>query len=209
MTEASITALGNLRTLTTFEWYLVPFLALVIYAYSLEVRSGNWDRVITGIGFFGGELIWEMFNALVLHFTQYAALWTVSGKSVFLIFVGLNVEIALMFALAPLALFNILPADRGRNIVGMPNRIVIPVCFGLFCVMVESLLNRWGALAWAYRWWSWPNVWLIIIAYSGPFTFIAWFNDRVSLKNKVIAAAACWALAGIGFVVFAVFLRWI
>jgi hypothetical protein len=209
MTEASIQALENLRKLNTFEWYAVPLLALVIYVYSVEARKGAWDRILLGTGFFAGELIWEMINALVLHFTDYSALWTISGKSVLLIFVGLNLEIAFMFALAPLVVLNCLPEDRGMKILGMPNRIVIPAGFGLFCVFVETMLNRWGALVWEYRFWSWPNVGLIAAAYVTPFLFIVWFHDRFALRGKMIAATAAVAAAVICYCVFAVGLGWV
>lgn len=209
MTEASLQALENLRKLNTFEWYVVPLLALVIYVYSVEARKGAWDRVLLGTGFFAGELIWEMINALILHFTGYSALWTIPGKSVFLIFAGLNLEIAFMFAIAPLVLLNCLPDDRDKKIFGMPNRIVIPAGFGLFCVFVEVLLNRWGALAWEYRFWSWPNIWLIIVAYVTPFLFIAWYHDRFTIKGKLIGAAATVTGAIICYCVFAAALGWV
>ncbi len=209
MTEASINALENLRTINTFEWYVVPLLAVVIYVYSVEVRRGEWGRVLLGIGFFAGEFIWEMINALVLHFSEYSALWTVSGKSVFLVFVGLNLEIAFMFAMAPLVLFNCLPEDPHKKIFGISNRIVIPAGFGLFCVFVEVLLNRWGALVWAYRFWSWPHIWLIIVAYVAAFLFIVWYHDRFALRGKFVGAALAMIAAIICYRVFAVGLGWV
>ena len=209
MTEASIQALDNVRKLSSFEWYFVPFLAVVIYVYSMEVRKKEWERVLLGIGFFAGELIWEMINGLVLYFSGYSALWTVSGKSVFLIFVGLNAEIAFMFAIAPLALLNCLPEDRGKKIAGIPNRVLIPGGFGLFCVFVEVALNRWGALIWAWRFWSWPHIWPIVAAYSAPFMFLAWFHDRFSLKGKSIGAALTVDGAITAYCVFAGGLGWI
>jgi len=209
MTEASIQALENLRKLDTFGWHAIPLLALVIYAYSAEARRGDWGRILLGIGFFAGELIWEMINALVLHFSGYSALWTISGTSVFLIFVGLNLEIAFMFAIAPLVLLNCLPEDRKKKVFGISNRIVIPAVFGLFCVLVESLLNRWGALVWEYRWWSWPNVWLIIVAYVTPFLFLAWYDDRFRIRGKLIGAAVTVAAAIVCYCMFAVGLGWV
>lgn len=37
MTEASMKALENLRTINSFEWYVVPLLALVIYVWLIIV----------------------------------------------------------------------------------------------------------------------------------------------------------------------------
>jgi hypothetical protein len=209
MTEAGIKALQNLRQINSFDWTFVPMLAFVFYAYSLEVRKKEWGRLALSIGFFAGELMWEMFNALILHFTQFSALWTVSGKSIFLIFVGINIEIAFMFSLAPIVLFNLLPEDRGKKIGGLPNRVLIPGLLGIVCVFVESLLNHWGALVWSYKWWSWPNVWLIIIAYVTPFIILARLHDIMSQKAKIKAAIICVAACIASYVILVSLLGWI
>jgi hypothetical protein len=38
----------------------------------------------------------EIWNALILYFTDYQAFWTCSGETGYLIFVGLNIEISMI-----------------------------------------------------------------------------------------------------------------
>ncbi len=80
MTEAGKQALSILRSPDHFQWYLVPFLALVLYAYVNEAQKGNWRAVLTGLILAAAEFAWEILNALVLHFSNYAALYSVPGS---------------------------------------------------------------------------------------------------------------------------------
>lgn len=209
MTPESAEALAQLRHGGHFEWHAVNALAFVVYVYASAVRRGEWSKVALGIGFWALELVWEMFNGLVLHFSGRSALWTVAGRSTFLIYVGLNLEIAMMFAVAPLALLHLLPQDRARTIAGAPNRVVIPMGLGLFCVAVECVLNRWGVLVWAWPFWSWPHLWLVAVAYCGPMLALAWIYDRVSLRRQVQGAIAAVALAAVCHLVLASGLGWV
>ena len=98
MTPEAEAALATLRSGDSFAWYVIPLLAFVIYAYASALRRGEREQVVLAVGFFAVELLWEMCNGLVLFFSNYAALWMVLGKSAFTLYVGLNLEIAFMFA---------------------------------------------------------------------------------------------------------------
>ena len=100
MTSASQQALSVLRSTDNFQWYVVPLLALVMYAYINEAEKKNWNAVVCGLLLWVSEFTWEIFNALILHFTQYAGMWITPGKSAYVILAGLNIEIWFMFALA-------------------------------------------------------------------------------------------------------------
>ena len=209
MTEASQAALEALRSPDHFEWYWVNLLAMVIYVYSVEVRAKRWDAVVLGLAFWFAELLWEMFNALVLYWSGTSALWTVGGKSVFLILVGLNVEIYFMFAIVPIVLFNLLPEDRKQKILGLPNRILIPSAVGVFCVAMETILNRWDALIWHWSFWRWPNIALIVLAYAGPLVLLAWAYDHWSLRTKVRVMVFMLVALAAGWWLFVEHLHWI
>lgn len=209
MTEASRQALSILRSLDHFDWYLIPFLVLILYVYIVEVQRRDWDAVLVGLIFFAAEFCWEMFNALVLHFSQRSALWTAPGDTAFLIFVGLNIEIAGMFALAGVVLVKSLPDDRRQKVLGLPNRLIIPAAWGLFCVFIEVLLNRWGALVWEYSFWSWPHIYLIVLVYVSPFILMAWVYDHVSTTAKA-KWLGFWILIDVlAWMIFVVWLKWI
>lgn len=209
MTEAAQQSLQILRSTDTFQWYVVALLAGVVYAYATEVEKQHWHAVVAGLTFWINEFLYEIFNSLILHFTGYAPMWCTPGKTAYLITTGMNIEIASMFAVAGLVMIKLLSQDRNKKIFGLSNRFVIPTLLGLFCVAVEVILNRWGALVWEYWWWRWPNIYLLIIGYCAPFYLLTWFYDRFSLRGKTIVLAVWSSLAISGWLVFAVGLRWI
>jgi hypothetical protein len=209
VTEESISALAELRRGGHFEWYVVNLLAFVVYVYASAIRRKEWDMVVLGLGFWALEFIWEMLNALVLHFSGRAALWTVAKKSVFLIYVGLNLEISLMFAVVPMVLFHVLPRERTVRILGIPNRLFIPIVLGLFCVGVEVVLSKWGVLVWSWPFWRFPHVWLIALAYCGPLAGLVWVHDNISLRRKKQGMVAAMALAAGAHVLLADVLQWV
>ena len=91
----------------------------------------------------GGLALWfadwfnEIVNSLVLQATDRAALWTATGPTAYQFLIGLNVEISLMFAIMGIYYVKILPADRSKRILGMPNRLAIAIGSSLAAVAVE------------------------------------------------------------------------
>ena len=209
MTPASMQALSVLRQMGHFQWYLVPLLAFVIYVYAVEIEKKNWNGVLIGLLLYTSEFCWEMLNALVLHFTRHSAIWTTPGNSAFLILVGLTVEISMMFLVAGVIVTKTLPADRDLKILGLPNRILIPVFWGIFCTLVEVILNRWGALVWEYAWWRWPNIFLLFVGYTAPFLVITWLYDRFTIKLKARLLGIFVLIDVIMWAIFVSILKWI
>jgi hypothetical protein len=209
MTEASHKALAILRNPGHFEWYLVPLLAFVLYVYVVEIERKNWHIVLVGLAFSAAELCWEMFNALILHFTGRSALWTAPGSTAYLILVGLNIEIYMMFVVSGPIVLKSLPSDKQKKILGLPNRILLPMIWGVSCAFVEVLLNKWNALIWEYEYWSWPKIYLVIVAYSVPFLIVTWIYDNTSIRTKT-SLLIFWVLAAaISWVLFVNILKWI
>jgi len=210
MSPASEQTISILRNADNMQWYVVPLLIFVIYAYVTEIEKKNWHAVTLGIAFWAGEFIWEMFNALVLKMNGWAPMWsTPGGNSAYVIYIGLNIEIAFFFAVSALLVIKLLPEDRNLKILGVPNRLAIPVSLGLFSVFVEILLNRAGLLIWDNVWWKWPHIWLIVVAYCLPFVVVTWCHDHLTLRIKTIAAVAVPALAVACHLIFATWLGWI
>ena len=209
MTDASVKALSVLRHTDNMQWYVVPILVFAIYIYIVEIEKRNWSAVLLGIAFWAAEFIWEMFNALILHFTQYAPVWCTPGPSAFTIYAGLNIEICLFFAILGILIIKVLPEDKNVKILRVPNRLFIPVTMGLIGVSVEILLNRCNLLIWDYSWWNWPHFYLIAIGYCAPFTGLVWLHDNLSLKAKKTLAIAVPILAIACHIIFAVALKWV
>lgn len=221
-TPASSNALENLRVIpdSGFEWYIIPLFAIIVYMYAVEIEQKNWNRVFAGLAFFGMDLFNEIWNALILYFTDYSAFWTCAGQTGFLIFVGLNIEISLMFAMAGIGFTKMLPEDKNWKIdltlvkvpIRIPNRWVFAVGNSVFCVFIEVLLNAAGALIWEYPFWNANIVGIIPIIIFGYLHFMIvsfWVFDMEQLKNKIIVVTTILIFDLIAIGLFAGVLAWI
>ncbi len=209
-TDASLRALQILRDGSQFQWYVIPFLALVLYVYATAVEKRDWNLVFAGLAFWGMDWFNEIWNGLVFHFTQHAAVWGAPGKTAYLILIGLNIEICFMFAIAGIVMAKMLPADKEQRILGVPNRLFIAVGGSIFCVVVELCLNAAGALTWDYWWWNVRTPWLIFLIGYLPFFLVSfWVYDLPTIEKKLRAVGAIYAVDAGGLLVFAGLLKWI
>ncbi len=209
-TESANQALELLRTGSTFQWYVIPLFALVVYVYAVEIERQNWDKVFAGLAFWGMDWFNEIWNGLVFHFNQYAPVWAAPGSTAYLILIGLNIEIGFMFAIAGVAFSKMLPADKSLKVFGIPNRLLFAVLGSAFCVFIEILLNQLNALTWDYAWWSAQAPWLIFLIGYLPFFLVSfWVHDMESIRSKIITVSAILIVDLIGLVIFAGLLKWI
>ncbi len=168
MTESSAQALSILRDPSQFQWYIIPFLLVVIYVYHNEVRLKNWNAVFAGLALWGCDWFNEIWNALVFHFTQYAPVWGAPGKTAYLILIGLNIEISLMFLLMGVACSIILPEDRKLKILGMPNRL-------FYAIILHHAGRDRGNPPECHRR---PDLGLLVVECEKPLAYLA---DRILL----------------------------
>ncbi|MFI5397357.1 MAG: hypothetical protein ACHQ9S_17605 [Candidatus Binatia bacterium] len=209
-TDASLRALKILRDSSHFQWYVIPFLVLVLYIYATEVERKNWNVVFAGLAFWGMDWFNEIWNGLVFHFTQYAPVWGTPGGSAYVILIGLNIEICFMFAFMGIIAAKTLPVDKRQRIFGLPNRLFIAMCGSAFCVAVEYLLNAIGALTWDYWWWNVRAPWLIfVLGYLTFFVVSFWVYDMSTIRKKALTVGAIFAFDIACLVVFAGMLKWI
>jgi hypothetical protein len=191
VTRFTLDAERILRDSSQFKWYTVTLLVLVMYVYAVEVERRRWDIVCAGLTFWFADWFNEIGNALVLHFSHHAALWTVTGSTSYLILIGLCIEICFMFAIGGIVYAKVLPADRGLRIAGMPNRFAIGLGFSIFAVFVEVLLHATGFFHWEYWWWNVPFVPLIVIfGYLWFFIAAAWVFDMSDTRRQARTVAA-------------------
>lgn len=210
MTEASKRALTILRDPGQFQWYVIPIFVIVIYIYAVEVERRNWSMILGGLAFWGMDWFNEIWNGLVFHFTQYSAVWTAPKDTAFLILVGLNIEICMMFAVLGIACLKMLPKDKTKKILGIPNRWFFIGMNSLLCVFVEVVLNWADALIWDYSWWNFPNFWLIILLGYMPFLIVStWVFDMDKLSNQIKVVGGIFAVDIIAILVFGVMFGWL
>jgi len=210
MSDFAIQALSHLRDPRDFQWYVIPLLSFVFYVYIVETEKRNWNLVLAGLAFWGADWLNEIINGLVLKFTGYAPIWAEPGPTAFLILVGLNIETMFMFAVAGIGWTKLLAPDKKTLYLGLPNRWAVGIFGSIFCVFVEYLLNSADALTWDYAWWgrSFPFL-IFLFGYLWFFIFAFWVYDMPTMKGKLQAVGALWAVNIAALIVFAGFLRWI
>lgn len=209
-TEYAQQAVSILRDGSQFKWYVIPFLALVMYVYANEIEKRNWNVVFAGLALWGMDWFNEIWNSLVFHFTNHAPCWAAPGKTAYLILIGLNIEICFMFAIAGVVMSKTLPADPKMRILGLPNRLVVAIAGSLFCVVVEIWLNAVGALTWDWPWWNVRAPWLIFLVGYFPFYVVAfWVHDMKTVRQKAVTVGALYAFDIALLIVFAGVLKWI
>ncbi|MHA2254327.1 MAG: hypothetical protein ACXAD7_28540 [Candidatus Kariarchaeaceae archaeon] len=214
--DAARQALDNLRDGSNFQWYVIPLLVIVMYIYSVEIKkaqeTGNWNVVAAGAALFGMDLINEIWNGLVYHFTEDAAFWMTPGDSAYIIMIGWNIEIAFMFSIGGLMFANTLPEDKDLKILGIPNRWALSIGFASFSVFVEVLLNSVDALVWEYSFWnaSFAGIWLIFLFGYFHFFIVAFIvHDMQELKNKIKALGLIYGIGLSALILFMGILDWI
>jgi hypothetical protein len=209
-TESALQAARILRDGSLFQWYVIPFFALVVYVYAVEIERRNWDLFFAGLAFWGMDWFNEIWNSLVFHFNGHAPVWGTPGGTAYLILIGLNIEICFMFAIAGIAFGKMLPPDKKLKILGIPNRIFLAVAGSIFCVFVEILLNAIGALTWEYAWWRASAPWLIFLIGYLPFFLVSfWVHDMERIRSKMVTVGVIYTVDLAAILVFGVGLRWI
>ena len=178
VSDAAREAHEILRDGSTFEWSTVALLGFVFYVYAVEVERRRWDIVLAGLAFWFMDWFNELVNSAIFHATDRAPLWAVTGDTSYLILIGLNVEISMLFIVAGIVFVKQLPPDRNLRILGVPNRLLLVFAFSCLCVLVEVFLESTGYFTWDYWWWNTPFVPLIIVfGYMTFFGIAAWVYD--------------------------------
>ena len=210
MSENAEQALAILRTTDHFSWNVVPILVLAIYVYAVEVERRNWDAVYAGLALWGMDWFNETWNSLVFHFTGYAPLWAAPGETTFLILIGLNIEICLMFLILGIVGVKLLPHDRELKILGLPNRLFMAISLSITAVVIEIFLNAAGALTWDYAWWSARlPIPIVIAGYLHFFVVAFWVHDMPSVRTKRSVVGAIYAFNAVCLILFGAVLGWI
>ena len=193
-----------------FDWSTVTLLALVVYVYSVEVERANWNAVLAGIAFWLMDWANEIVNALFLHFDGHAALWTVTGRSSYVILIGLTVEISLFFAINGVIFAKLLPKDRDVKILGLPNRWALAIALSLVSVGVELLLHADGVFHWYYWWWNVASFPVIVVFGYLTFYVVSFtVHDMASRRRQIATVGSLAALDLTAGLLFGPILGWI
>ncbi|MHA1232405.1 MAG: hypothetical protein ACTSRP_18745 [Candidatus Helarchaeota archaeon] len=196
VTPESAAALANLRDFSNFNWIFITLLIIVLYVYVNEYHKKNYSIILGALGFYGMDIFNEIWNSLVLHITGVSALWTSSvGNTMLIIFVGLNIEITMMFAMLGIIFLKMLPEDKNKKIFGVPNRWFFAIFCSVLAMIIEMFLNYAGLLLWYYPFWNFTFPWLIIpIGYLHFFVVAFWIFDMKKRKNQLKVLAVIYTV---------------
>ena len=210
MAASAAQAQALLRDSSHFQWYVIPLLLMVLYAYGEQAAERRWSVVLAGLAFWLMDWINEIWNGLLFHFTGFAPAWGTPGSSAYVILIGLNIEISFMFAIMGLFAVRLLPRDRSLTLFGINNRWLLASVNSVLCVIVELWLNHIGALTWEWRGWNAGAPLLIwLIGYMPFFVVAYWVHDMASHRRQITVVASLAGIVAAGLGVFVGVLGWI
>jgi len=152
----------QVRSTENFNWTFIFILAVVFYVYWTEMHKKNYEVVFAGLALYGVHWLYEIVNAIIGHFAGYP-LWAVSNDSTtFILLVGVCWELSMMFALAGIISFKMLPADRTTRYFskngkgGISCKLAGALAMALLFALVESFLAGTSnhSFIWVSEWWG-------------------------------------------------------
>ena len=152
----------QVRSTDNFNWTFIFILAVVFYVYWTEIQKKNWAVVTAGLALYGVHWLYEIGNAVIAHVFGYP-LWSVSNASTtFILLIGVCWELSMMFSLAGIISFKMLPEDRTKRYFakngrgGISCRLAGALSMALLFALVESFLAATSnhSFIWVYKWWG-------------------------------------------------------
>lgn len=196
----------QVRSTDNFNWTFIFILAVVFYVYWSEINKKNYEAVFAGLALYGVHWLYEIANAVIGHVTGYP-LWSVSNESTtFIILVGVCWELSMMFSLAGIISFKMLPADRTTRYFskggkgGISCKLVGALSMALLFALVESFLAGTSnhSFIWVYPWWGVLPV--FVTTYIPFFLAANYVPDMAPARRKAFLIGE-WALVAVLLVV--------
>ncbi len=190
----------RVRSTENFNWTFIFILAVVFYVYWTEIHKKNYDVIYAGAALYGVHWLYEIANAVIGHVTGYP-LWSVSNESTtFILLIGVCWELSMMFSLAGIISFKMLPQDRTKKILGMDCRLVGALEMALLFALVESFLAATSnhSFIWVYKWWG---VLPVFVTTYIPFFLASNFVPDMKPKARKTFLITEWALVALLLVI--------
>ena len=162
--------------------------------------------VFAGLALYGVHWLYEIANAVIAHFAGYP-LWAVSNESTtFILLIGVCWELSMMFSIAGMISYKMLPADPkaryfakdGRK--GISAKLVGALSMALLFALVESFLAGTSnhSFIWVYEWWG---VLPVFVTTYIPFFLAANYVPDWGPKKRTRFLVGVWGLVAILLVV--------
>ncbi len=180
----------QVRSTDNFNWTFIFILAVVFYVYWTEIHNKKYEMIYAGLALYGVHWFYEIFNAIIGHVTGYP-LWSVSNESTtFILLIGVCWELSMMFSLAGMISFKMLPDDRNTRYFakngkkGIDCKFAGALSMALLFALVESFLAGTSnhSFIWVYEWWGVIPV--FITTYIPFFLAANYVPDMDPVKRK-------------------------
>ena len=193
----------RVRSTENFNWTFIFILAVVFYVYWTEIHKKNYEAVYAGLALYGVHWLYEIANAVIGKAAGYP-LWSVSNASTtFILLIGVCWELSMMFSLAGIISFKMLPEDRNRRYLagklgkrGISCRLAGALGMALLFALVESFLAGTSnhSFIWVYPWWGVLPV--FVTTYIPFFLASNYVPDMEKGRRKAFLITE-WTLVGI------------
>ncbi|MBR1457505.1 MAG: hypothetical protein IJ594_10165 [Oscillospiraceae bacterium] len=192
----------RVRSTENFNWTFIFILAVVFYVYWTEIHKKNYDAVCAGLALYGVHWLYEIANAVIGRVSGYP-LWSVSNTSTtFILLIGVCWELSMMFSLAGIISFKMLPHDRTRRYFargggrGIDCRLMGALEMALLFALFESFLAGTSnhSFIWVYKWWG---VLPVFITTYVPFFLAANYVPDMEPKRRRRFLLCLWGLVAV------------
>ncbi len=194
------------RSTDNFNWTFIFILAVVFYVYWTEIHNKNYQFVYAGLALYGVHWLYEICNAVIAHIFGYP-LWAVSNESTtFVLLIGVCWELSMMFALAGIISYKMLPEDTstryfaGGGRKGISCKLVGAIGMALLFALFESFLAATNnfSFIWVYKWWG---VLPVFITTYVPFFLASNYVPDMEPKKRILFLSVEWGLVAVLLVV--------
>ena len=193
----------EVRSTANFNWTFIFILAVVFYVYWSELHKKNYEAVFAGLALYGVHWLYEIANAIIGKCSGYP-LWSVSNQSTtFILLIGVSWELSMMFSLAGIISFKMMPKDRtkryftfGGKWKGVSCKLLVALEMSLLFALFESFLAGTSnhSFIWVYKWWG---VIPVFITTYVPFFLASNYVPDMKPKVRKIFLISEWALVAI------------
>ena len=199
----------RVRWTGNFNWTFIFILAAVFYVYWSEIHKKNYEAVKAGLALYAVHWLYEIMNAIIAKASGYP-LWAVSNDSTtFILLIGVSWELSMMFSLAGIISYKMLPQDRTKHYFsregdkprkGIDCRLVGAISMALLFALFESFLAGTinHSFIWVYKWWGVIPV--FFTTYIPFFLASNYINDFKPKTQKILLVSA-WGLVALLLVV--------
>ena len=192
----------RVRSTENFNWTFIFILSVVFYVYWTEIQKKNTEVVCAGLALYGVHWLYEICNAVIGKLAGYP-LWSVSNESTtFILLIGVCWELSMMFSIAGMISFKMLPQDRTKRYFsrngkgGISCKLAGALEMALLFALVESFLAGTSnhSFIWVYKWWG---VIPVFITTYIPFFIASNYVPDLEPRKRTRFLAVLWGLVAL------------